>query len=187
MNVGILALQGGVQEHCDVLKKLGVQSSEVRDVRDLQELTHLIIPGGESTVMGRFLTLFGLREAIVSRAGSGTLAIFGTCAGAILLSTKIEGDHNPEPLKLMDMTIDRNAYGTQLDSFDTELGVSGITTPVQVSFIRAPIIRKYSRNVEILAESGGNPVVVRQGRMLASTCHPELRGETALHRLFLSM
>lgn len=185
--VGILALQGGVTEHRSVLSRLGITSQEVRSPDDLRGLTHLVIPGGESTVMAHWLDAFGLRTPIVSAAKNNTLAVFGTCAGAILLANRLVGEGNPVPLGLLDMTVNRNAYGSQLDSFETRLKVNGIPKPIRACFIRAPIIERTGKHVEILSRYQDRPVVVRSGRLLAATCHPELRDETALHQLFLSM
>lgn len=186
MIIGVLALQGDFAEHMAVLHALNVEVREVRTPEDLAECSHLIIPGGESTVMGKLLTSSGIRPAILKRATEGTLAIFGTCAGAILLAQEILGKNAPEELGLIDMTIDRNAYGTQLQSFHADIVVTDIGT-VPVAFIRAPKITRVGKDVEILASCDGNPVLVRQGRFLASTCHPEVRGEAAVHRYFLNM
>ncbi len=187
MTVGILAFQGNVAEHASVLGALKQDVREVRTIEDLRGIAHLILPGGESTVIGRFLKLWGLDKEIVSRARAGDLALFGTCAGAILLSKKILGHNNPESLDLLDIDIDRNAYGTQRDSFEAALAVKGIPKPVPVAFIRAPKIVRIGKGIETLAKVGNDPVLVRQGRILASACHPEARGETAIHRLFLTM
>ncbi len=185
VNVGILAYQGNLAEHVAVLKKLKIEAREVRTIEDLSDITHLIIPGGESTVIGRFLQMWGVGEEIKKRVTDGTLAVFGTCAGAILLSTKITGKNNPEPLGLIDITVDRNAYGTQRYSFETEIILGKKMIPV--AFIRAPKITRTGKKVEILAKDQGLPVVVLQSRVLASTCHAEERGSTEIHRLFLSL
>ncbi len=186
MIVGVLALQGGFAEHLVVLRSIGSQVKEVRTAEDLAACSHLIIPGGESTVMGKLLTSSGIREPLLKRANAGDLAIFGTCAGAILLAKEILGTNAPEGLGLMDITVDRNAYGTQLHSFEAELAVEGIG-PIPVAFIRAPKITRVGNDVAILASYEGAPVLLQQGRFLACTCHPEVRGESAVHRVFLSM
>ncbi len=186
MLVGILAFQGDVAEHEAVLDKLGQRHRQIRTVDDIRDATHLIIPGGESTVMGRFLALWGMDKEIRARVKEGTLAIFGTCAGAILLARKIRGKNNPSPLGLIDVEIDRNAYGTQANSFEAQLAVKGIAGRVSAAFIRAPKIARAGKSVEVLASHDGNPVLVRSGRIFAGTFHPEARGETAIHRLFLA-
>ncbi len=187
MHVGILAYQGDVAEHEAILDVLAQRHRQVRTIEDLTDVTHLIIPGGESTVMGRFLAMWDVGDEIKRRAAAGTLAVFGTCAGAILLAKKIAGKNNPAPLGLIDIDVDRNAYGTQIDSFETELAVKGIEGPVSVAFIRAPKIARVGKGIDVLAARDGSPVLVRSGRILASACHPEARGETGIHRLFLSM
>ena len=186
MFIGVLALQGDFAEHIAVLHALEAEPKEIRTPEDLVSCSHLIIPGGESTVMGKLLTTSGIREPLIKRANAGDLAIFGTCAGAILLAKDIQGKNAPDGLGLMDITIDRNAYGTQLHSFETEISVEGIGS-VPVAFIRAPKIMRVGKDVETLALHEGAPVLLRQGRFLASACHPEVRGESAVHRVFLSM
>ena len=186
MAIGVLALQGDVAEHMDVLQALRVKAKEVRSVMDLEDCTHLIIPGGESTVMARLMQSCGLWDGILQCAQRGDLAIFGTCAGAILLATDIIGKNSPQGLGLIDMTIDRNAYGSQLQSFDADIALQGIGL-VRGVFIRAPKIIKVAKGVEILALHEGSPVFVRQERFLACTFHPEARGESAVHRIFLGM
>lgn len=184
--IGVLALQGDFAEHMDVLHALNVEAREVRTPEDLAECSHLIIPGGESTVMGKLLTSSGIRKPLVERAQRGDFAVFGTCAGAILLAKDIVGKHAPEELGLMDISVDRNAYGTQLQSFHADIAVTGIGT-IPVAFIRAPKITRVGKDVEILASFEGVPVLVRQGRFLASACHPEVRGEGGVHRMFVGM
>ncbi len=184
--IGVLALQGDFAEHIDVLQALSVKEKEVRSVAELEECTHLIIPGGESTVMARLMQSCGLWDAISERFQSGDLAVFGTCAGAILLAADIIGKHSPKGLGLIDMTIDRNAYGSQLQSFDAEIDLQDAGR-VHCAFIRAPKITRVAKDVEILASHEGHPVIVAQGRCLACTCHPEARGESAVHRMFLGM
>lgn len=186
MKVGIIAFHGDVAEHVAVLQELDQGPVLVRSVDDLSHVTHLILPGGESTVISKFLFETGLHQLIVDRVGDGTLAVFGTCAGAILLAKKVNGKNSPESLELLDIEIERNAYGTQAQSFEDTIPVKGIGS-IQVRFIRAPIIKKVSNEVKILSEYEGNPVIVQSGRNLAATCHPELCGETALHKLFLQM
>lgn len=185
--VGVLAFHGDFAEHIVLLASLKVKAVEVRSVEDLKPLTHLIIPGGESTVMGRFLKTTGVGAEIQKRVKKGDLAVYGTCAGAILVASKIIGAHKAEPLELMDIEIERNAYGTQLDSFEASLTVKTLKKPVECSFIRAPIIRNVGKGVEVMASHAKNPVLVRCGKVLAGTFHPEIRGQSSIHRLFLEM
>ena len=185
MVIGVLAFHGDVAEHLAVLRSLKVAAKEIRTVAALEDCTHLIIPGGESTVIAKFLHESGLDKLIRIRVSRGDLAVYGTCAGAILLAKKATGLHAPDPLGLIDMTVDRNAYGSQMQSFDALVHVKGLKKPLPVAFIRAPKITNVAQSVGILAEYGGSPVLVRQGRMLAGTFHPEVRGETAVHEIFL--
>ncbi len=187
MNVGILAFQGDVSEHRDVLHKLNVEIVEVRSVQDMEKVSHVIIPGGESTVIARFLKDSGVGDLIIKRAKEGSLAVFGTCAGAIVISNEVTGKNAPDPLKLIDITIDRNAYGTQKDSFIAELDVTAIEKRISVAFIRAPRITRVGSAVEIISKYQGEAVIVRSGRIMASTCHPEVCGEEGIHRMFLGM
>ncbi len=188
MTIGVLSFHGDFAEHLDALNTMSVRALEVRSPEDLSHCDKLIIPGGESTVMSRFLKLTGVGEAIKHRAKEGTIAIYGTCAGAIILSKEAKGKNAPETLGLMDIVIQRNAYGPQTESFEKELRIVGFKEPVPVAFIRAPIIEKTGKDVEILAREGENPVLVRQERMLAGTFHPEVRtGNTAIHEMFLRM
>lgn len=187
MKIGVLALHGGFAEHQQVLQKLGHESVLVRSVEDLQGMTHLILPGGESTVMAKMMKETGIDTQIIKKVTDGSLAVFGTCAGAILLSKKASGKNAPESLSLIDIEIDRNAYGTQTQSFRTKVDVTGINQSIEAAFIRAPIITKVGDDVNILASHDGNPVIVQSGRILASTCHPEVCGETALHQAFLKL
>lgn len=169
------------------MRSLKIRHHEVRSLKDLHRCTHLIIPGGESTVMSRFLELTGVGKGIQARVRDGSLAVYGTCAGAILLAKKVTGKHPPKTLKLLDITIERNAYGTQLQSFDARLNVKKSTPSIRVAFIRAPVIRKLEKGMKILGSYGGHPVLVRSGRVLAGTFHPELRDSTDLHALFLKL
>ena len=207
MNIGVLSFQGDFAEHLAVLRSLKMKAMEVRSVQDLNQVERLIIPGGESTVMAQFLEETGVGKEIVRRVkikSSDTtkpsapclaradhknipLFVYGTCAGAILLAKKATGKNAPRTLGLIDITIDRNAYGTQLDSFEANLTIAGIPSSVPVAFIRAPVITKVGKNVEVLASHRGKPVLMRQGKILAGTFHPEVRGERRIHELFLGM
>ena len=199
MIVGVLAFQGDFSEHIAVLHSMHVPAIEIRSLSDLSKVGALIIPGGESTVIAKFLQETGVGKEIFKRIQSGStdprpnpssprpLFVYGTCAGAILLAKKVTGKNAPRSLGLIDITIDRNAYGTQLHSFEADIRVKGIQGKIPVSFIRAPKITRVGSDVEILAEHGGIPVLVRQGRVLAGTFHPEVRGDEGIHRLFFKM
>lgn len=187
MTIGVLALQGDFAEHINILKALKAPAKEIRCLEDLAQSDRLIIPGGESTTIGRLLIKFKLYDEIIKRNKANTLPLFGTCAGAILLSKKITDDDNVKPLGLLDITIKRNAYGTQLQSFSDIVPVKGISTSVQASFIRAPVIQRTGKHVEILAVYNNNPVMVRQNSILAATFHPEVTGQKEIHELFLSI
>ncbi|MEK7591170.1 MAG: pyridoxal 5'-phosphate synthase glutaminase subunit PdxT [Patescibacteria group bacterium] len=187
MNVGILAFQGDISEHAAVLRKLKQKPVLVRTADELAPLKKLIIPGGESTVIAAFLERTGLGKEIQKRVRSNSLSVFGTCAGAILLSKKARGKNAPKTLGLMDAIVDRNAYGSQHDSFEGILKVKYLSKPLSVAFIRAPVISSVRASADVLAEYKKHPVIVRQGNVLIATCHPEVRGETQLHEYFLGM
>ncbi len=187
MTVGILAFQGNVAEHRAILTDLALPSIDVRSVADLDRCDGLIIPGGESTVMSQFLLKTGLMEDIRRRVLSpdirSPLRILGTCAGAILLAQKVISSYAVPSLQLLDIDVQRNAYGSQVDSFDVLLKVKGVKTPVHGSFIRAPKMTRIGSDVEVLAEHGGVPVLVRLGSIVACTFHPEMRSSRAIHEL----
>jgi 5'-phosphate synthase pdxT subunit len=187
MIIGVLAFQGDFAEHMDVLTSLAVRSVEVRSLEDLEKVNALIIPGGESTVMAKFLEESGVGKEIQSRVKAKSLFVYGTCAGAIVIAKKATGKNAPHALGLIDIDVDRNAYGTQLESFEASLAISSIKKPISVAFIRAPKITRTGKGVEVLSEYKKDPVLVRQGTVLAGTFHPEVRGEQAIHRLFLTM
>jgi pyridoxal 5'-phosphate synthase pdxT subunit len=185
--VGVLALQGDVREHLNALREVGAEPVEVRLPRDLTGLDALILPGGESTTMRTLIDLYGLRDPILALAHAGA-PMFGTCAGMILLADRIaEGD---EPVfRLLDVEVQRNAYGRQLNSFEADLEVPLLgDAPLHGVFIRAPVVSAVGPGVEVLAvDPDGRPVAVRQGRVLATAFHPELTGDRRLHRLLVSM
>jgi 5'-phosphate synthase pdxT subunit len=185
--IGVLALQGDVREHADALREIGAEPVEVRLPRDLVGLDGLILPGGESTTMRRLIDRYGLREPIVALA-SGGAPIFGTCAGMILLADRIAGDEEPV-LGLLDITVQRNAYGRQLDSFEADLAVPSLgDEPMHGVFIRAPLVSELGPAVEVLArDPDGRPIAVRQGKVLATAFHPELTADRRLHRLLLEL
>jgi 5'-phosphate synthase pdxT subunit len=175
--VGVLALQGGFAAHLRILRELGADAREVRTPADLEGLDGLLLPGGESTVMTLGIDREGLAEPLRELAGRGT-PLFGTCAGMILLDR-----HH---LGLMDVVCERNAFGRQLHSFETDLAVAGLDDPLHAVFIRAPWVREVGPEVEVLAEVDGHPVAVREGDRMSTAFHPELAGETRLHELFLA-
>jgi len=185
--IGILALQGDVREHVNAVREVGAEPIEVRLPRDLVGLDGLILPGGESTTMRKLIDLYGLREPIQALAHGGA-ALYGTCAGMILLANRIADGDEPV-LKLLDITVQRNAYGRQLDSFEADLDIPSLgDEPVHGVFIRAPVVSDVGPEVEVLArDPDGRPIAVRQGRVLATAFHPELTGDRRLHRLLLEL
>ena len=182
MKAGVLALQGDFREHGRALAEAGATPIEVRTPEHLAEVSCLVIPGGESTTISKLANSAGLVEPIKERAAQG-MPIFGTCAGLIVLAERVEGG---EPLfALMDIGVQRNAYGRQVDSFEADLVVEGIDHPVRGVFIRAPVVSDVGPEVGVLAEHEGRPVVLEQGNLLVASFHPELVGETALHEYLL--
>ena len=181
--IGILAVQGDFEAHGAMLARMGVDSSEVRKPGELKDCDGLILPGGESTTQLQFLQEEGLFDAIRKFAADGG-AIFGTCAGAILLANEVKHPDQPS-LSLLDMTVLRNAYGRQIAS-EVVTGRSTLKAEaLEMVFIRAPIIERVGRGIEVLAEYAGKPVLVQKGRIMAATFHPELTTETAVHQRFL--
>jgi 5'-phosphate synthase pdxT subunit len=173
MRVGVLAVQGNFREHAAMLRRLGADAVEVRKPEQLDGLDGLVVPGGESTTFMRLMRLYGLDEAVRSFAGP----VFGTCAGMIVL----DRSH----LDLIDLEVDRNAYGRQVASFEADLRLGGEAEPLRGVFIRAPRVRDAGEDVEVLAEHDGEPVLLRQGRFLVASFHPELTEDTRVHELFL--
>lgn len=190
MTVGILALQGDVREHEEMLRRAGVATQQVRLPAQLAAVDRLIIPGGESTTIGKLLVRFDLLEPIRRRAGHD-LALWGTCAGAILMARTIsEGRPEGQPhLGVMDMSVRRNAFGRQRDSFEAALVVPVLgEAALRAVFIRAPLIEHVGAGVEVLAQlDDGTIVAARQGRLLATAFHPELTGDDRMHRFFLEL
>jgi pyridoxal 5'-phosphate synthase pdxT subunit len=185
--VGVLALQGAVREHVEALRAVGAEPVEVRLPRDLEGLDGLILPGGESTTMRRLMDRYGLTEPIRTLAHRGA-PMFGTCAGMILLADRLSDGETPV-LGLLDVEVQRNAYGRQLDSFEADLDVPILgDEPLHGVFIRAPIVTDVGAGVEVLArDHDGRPIAVRQGAVLATAFHPELTGDRRLHRLFVDL
>ena len=187
MRIGVLALQGAFAEHVSTLRAIGVEPVEVRLPRHLDDVDGLIIPGGESTTMRRLIDRWGLREPILDLAETGA-PIFGTCAGMIVLAHDIAGEAEPI-LPLLDVTVHRNAFGRQLESFETELDVPLLgDRPVHGVFIRAPVIERTGPGVEVVATlPDGRIVAVRERNVIATSFHPELAGETRFHSLVATM
>lgn len=187
MRIGVLAVQGAFAEHIALLREIGVDAVPVRLPADLEGLSGLILPGGESTAMRKLIDNWGLRQPILDLAQRGA-PLFGTCAGMILLSDEIS-DGDAPVFPLLDITVKRNAFGRQLESFEAELPVAILgDTPVHAVFIRAPIVERVGEDVDVLAQlEDGRVVAVRQGNVIATAFHPELAGETRFHRLVATM
>ena len=175
MTIGVLAVQGNFREHCAILRRLGAEVVEVRLPEQLDGLDGLVIPGGESTAITRLMRLYGLEEAIRSFAEP----VFGTCAGMILLDRAHLG--------LVDVDVERNGYGRQVASFEADLALAGEAEPLRGVFIRAPRVTEAGPDVEVLASHDGSPVLLRQGRFLVASFHPELTGDTRVHERFLEL
>ena len=186
MRVGVFALQGDVREHLQLLTSLGVESIEVRNAEQLTSCDGLIIPGGESTTISKLIDIFGLRDDLLAYIAQDN-PVYGTCAGMIMLATEVLDEASgQQSLKAMDISVRRNAFGSQLDSFEALVEFAG--SPVEVAFIRAPIVERVGENVQVLSKlSTGAIVAVREGNLLATSFHPELTGDSAVHEYFLGM
>ena len=186
--IGVLALQGDVREHLVALAGLGVTARPIRRADELADLDGIVIPGGESTTICRLLDVFELREPLVARLAAG-LPAFGSCAGMIVLAGEIlDGRADQRPLGAIDIVVRRNAFGRQVDSFETDLEIDGVTGgPLRAVFIRAPWVERAGPDVAVLARVGEHPVAVRQGSVLATSFHPEVSGDDRLHALFLKL
>jgi 5'-phosphate synthase pdxT subunit len=187
VRIGVLAVQGAFAEHIAILREIGVEAVPVRLPTDLEGLSGLILPGGESTAMRKLIDNWGLRQPILDLAHRGA-PMFGTCAGMILLSDEIS-DGDAPVFPLLDITVKRNAFGRQLESFEAELPVAVLgDKPVHAVFIRAPIVERVGEDVDVLAQlEDGRVVAVRHGNVIATAFHPELAGETRFHRLIATM
>jgi len=175
MRIGVLAVQGNFREHAAMLRRLGVDSVEVRKPEQLEGLDALVIPGGESTTFVRLMRLYGLDEAVRTFEGP----ILGTCAGMIVLDRRHLG--------AVDIEVDRNAFGRQVASFEADLALTGDSEPLRGVFIRAPRVREVGPGVEVLAELDGEPVLLREGRVIVASFHPELTDDTRVHERFLDL
>ncbi|MCR8660424.1 pyridoxal 5'-phosphate synthase glutaminase subunit PdxT [Paenibacillus endoradicis] len=185
MKIGVLALQGAVAEHMRSLESAGAEAVAVKRVEQLAELDGIVIPGGESTTIGKLMRKYGFIDALRQFHKDGK-ALFGTCAGLIVLADRIDGQEDAH-LQLMDMTVARNAFGRQRESFETQLPVKGIDEPITAVFIRAPLISQVGPAVEVLSLYNGEIVTAREGNLLACSFHPELTDDYRLHAYFVEM
>jgi 5'-phosphate synthase pdxT subunit len=186
VKIGILGLQGDVAEHARALDEAGAMPVVVKRAAELAEVDALVLPGGESTTISKLLHRFELLEPLIQRARAG-MPLYGTCAGAILMAREIVGDQPIDhQIGVMDISVRRNAYGRQIDSFESDLDVSGLREPFRAVFIRAPVIESIGEGVEVLAEHDGHPVLVRQGHLFASTFHPEMTPDARVHGMFVT-
>lgn len=187
MKVGVLALQGAFKLHAEALDRLGVEALEVRSVEDFNSSEALIIPGGESTTISFLLESSGIFESLQERSIAG-MPILGTCAGMILLSSKIaDGRSDQKPLNLIDIEVRRNGYGRQINSFESDLFIEGFESSFRGVFIRAPLVEDVSEKVEVIAELNGRPVMCRQDSTIVTSFHPELADDDRIHAEFLEM
>jgi pyridoxal 5'-phosphate synthase pdxT subunit len=188
VRIGVLALQGAFGAHRARLADLGVEAPEVRRPADVADLDALVMPGGESTTMSTLLTSSGLFDELKAMISDG-LPVFGTCAGMILLASEVhDGRADQRSFGALDITVQRNGYGRQLESFETDLDVAGLPeAPFHGVFIRAPRVESAGPHVEVLAEHRGDPVLVRQGHVMAAAFHPELTADHRLHARFVEL
>jgi 5'-phosphate synthase pdxT subunit len=186
--IGVLCLQGDFREHLQVFADLGIPTVRVRKPSDLKGISGLVIPGGESTVIDKLSQIYELRDPIVKLIESG-LPVFGTCAGLILLSDRlVDGTTTQQTFGGLDVAVQRNAFGSQVDSFEYEINFYGLAEPVKAAFIRAPIVVEVGEGVQVLAKlEDGRIVAVRQANLLGISFHPEVTGDSAVHEFFLDM
>ncbi|GIQ68943.1 pyridoxal 5'-phosphate synthase glutaminase subunit PdxT [Xylanibacillus composti] len=185
MKIGVLALQGAVAEHIRMLEKAGAEGVPVKRTEQLKDLQGMIIPGGESTTIGKLMRTYGFIEAIREFSAQGK-PVFGTCAGLIVIAKDIEGQEETH-LGLMDIKVQRNAFGRQRESFEADLPIQGFNQSIRAVFIRAPLIKEVGRNVEVLCSVNDEVVAAREGHLLACSFHPELTDDSSLHEYFLKM
>ena len=187
--VGVVAVQGDFEKHLEALRRCGLPSEglvEVRTPEDLEGVDRAILPGGESTTVGLLMQRYGLGEALKSRAEAG-MPLWGTCMGMILMAKEIDGRPEQFSLGVLDVGVERNAFGAQVHSFEEELEVEGLDGPLTAVFIRAPVVTRQGNGVEALAEHEGKVVAVRQEKLLGTSFHPELTEDLRMHRMFLSL
>ena len=183
--IGILALQGAFRAHAERLRAIGSSVAEVRTPSHLESVDALVMPGGESTTMSNLLTTSGLYEPIAERIDTG-MPVFGTCAGMILLADKIlDGRPDQRSFETLDITVRRNGYGRQINSFETDIHVAGFDRPFHGVFIRAPRVESVGPDVDVLARHDDDPVLIRRGNVMAASFHPELTNDTRLHEMFV--
>jgi 5'-phosphate synthase pdxT subunit len=183
--IGVLALQGAVREHLNLFHKLGVEAIAVKRREQLDEMDGLVIPGGESTAIGKLIRQYDLRNPIMDFHAKGK-PVFGTCAGLILIAKHI-AENDEAHLPLLDVTVQRNAFGRQVDSFEADLPIKGVAEDFRAVFIRAPLIASVGDDVDVLSTVHDQVVAVQQGNLLGISFHPELTDDTRLHAYFLSM
>ena len=183
MRIGVLALQGAVSEHINMVKSLGVEAIPVKTAEQIKSVDGLIMPGGESTTMGRLITKFELENVIKERISEG-MPVYGTCAGMILLAKRIK-NYEQFTLGILDITVIRNAFGRQIDSMEIDLNVKGLESPFHAIFIRAPVAVELGSDVEALAVLDEGVVFLRQGNVFASAFHPELGNDQRIHKMFI--
>jgi 5'-phosphate synthase pdxT subunit len=187
LKIGVLGLQGDVREHERALERAGATPVVVRRPDEIASVDGVVLPGGESTTIGKLLDRFELLEPLRARALTG-MPLYGTCAGMILMATEIEGPQAaPHRLGVMDIAVRRNAYGRQVDSFEADLDVAGLDSPLRAAFIRAPVVERVGPAVEVLAALDDRPVLVREQHLLASSFHPEMTGDERIHELFVDL
>jgi pyridoxal 5'-phosphate synthase pdxT subunit len=186
--IGVVAIQGDFAKHIEALHRLqhpALEIAEVRTPEDLAKVDRVIIPGGESTTVGLLMDRFGLGEALRSRAGQD-MPIWGTCMGMILMAREVDGRADQYTLGLLDITVQRNAFGAQVHSFEDEVKLAGMDEPVLGVFIRAPVVTKHGTAVDAIGSYENKVVAVRQGNLLGTSFHPELTDDTRLHKWFLT-
>lgn len=187
VRVGVLALQGAFIEHFDFLKRFDfVEPYLVKKKEDLDNVDGLIIPGGESTTIGKLLERYDMKDYLKEKIKSG-FPVFGTCAGLILLSKKIEQNYEQPLLEVLDIVIKRNAFGSQKESMEIDLEVKGLDKPFRAVFIRAPVVSKVGNGVEVLSSVDEGPVLVKEGNILGSSFHPELTDDIRIHKMFIDI
>lgn len=187
VKIGVLAIQGDFREHKQMLQSLGVEAVEVRMPAHLEGLSGLIVPGGESTTIGMLAREYGLEGAVRVRIAEGSLAVWGTCAGAIWIAREIPQYPDQPRLGAMDISVQRNAYGRQVDSFEQDLRLEGFDGPFHAFFIRAPLILSVGEGVKVLSQHNDQIILAQQGKLLASTFHPELTQDSRLHQYFVQL
>tara|TARA_B100001123_G_C15194719_1_gene980885 strand:- start:58 stop:657 length:600 start_codon:yes stop_codon:yes gene_type:complete len=184
--IGVLALQGDFKEHINCLKQLDVSTLEIKKPDQLNDLDGLIIPGGESTTISRLIRIFKFEKNLKQNVSNG-MAIWGTCAGMIIISKNLT-ELYPKPIGLLDITVSRNWFGRQIDSFEKDIKIKGLKKPFRAVFIRAPIVKTVGENIEILSTIENKyPVAVKTEKILATSFHPELTNDLRIHKIFLKM